>query len=240
MRCCVSTQRQIVDFTPGRPHAPAGGGDDAAKGLPRSRWVRTIGPDDHVVAWRKPATLPRWMTREEYATLPAEILVREVRYRVERPGFRTHEVTLVTTLLDQERYDAKALAELYCQRWEVETHLRELKETMGLDVLKCKTVDGVTKELTAFALAYNLVRAVMREAARDQDEPVSRISFVDALRWLATWREGEERPHLIVNPHRPWRFDPRVIKRRPKNYPWMSKPRSEFRKALLDKTKGLT
>ncbi len=233
-------QRQIVDFTPGRRHTTTRGTDAAAKGLPRSRWVRTIGPEDHVVAWLKPATLPRWMTRAEYALLPAEILVRELRYRTEKPGFRTRVVTLVTTLLDEKRYDGLALSGLYRQRWEVETHLRELKQGLGLDVLKCRSVAGVTKELTAFALVYNLVRVVMGEAARDQGQAVSRISFADALRWLATWRVGDPRPRLVINAERPERVDARVIKRRPKNYPWMSKPRSELRKAILEQGKCLT
>lgn len=233
-------QRQIVDFTPGRSHTPVRGAGRAAVGVPRSRWVRTIGPEDQVVAWLKPATLPWWMSREEYALLPEEIVLRELRYRTHRVGFRTRVVTLLTTLVDETTYDAAALAGLYKQRWEVETHLRELKQTMGLDVLKCRTVVGVAKELAVFALVYNLVRAVIVEAARDRGLPVSRISFVDALRWLATWREGLGRPVLVINRERPDRVEPRVIKRRPKNYPWMSKPRPELRKAILERGKALT
>ena len=97
-------------------------------------------------------------------------------------------MTLVTTLLDAEAYPPEALAELYGMRWRVELYLRHLKTTMKMDVLKCKTVDGVLKELTVYAMVYNLVRVVMLEAARRQGREVERISFVDALRWLADCR----------------------------------------------------
>jgi hypothetical protein len=101
-------------------------------------------------------------------------------------------------------------------------------------VLRCETVAGVSKELMMYALVYNLVRLVMVEAARRQGVAVDRISFVDALRWLTTARPGERLPRLVVNPDRPNRVEPRVRKRRPKQYPLMTKPRSELRKALME------
>src|SRR5262249_39168153 len=148
-------------------------------------------------------------------------------------GFRTKEITLATTLLDAALYSKEALASLYQQRWQVETDLRHLKQTMKMEVLHCKTVEGVRKELAGFALVYNLVRGVMEEAARRQQVPVERISFVDALRWLCHARQEEPMPDLVINPHRPNRSEPRVIKRRKKDYSYMRKPRSELRKALL-------
>ena len=111
---------------------------------------------------------------------------------------------------------------------------------MGLDVLKCKTVDGVLKELIVFALIYNLVRLVMWEAATRQQVDIERISFIDALRWLASARVGEPLPPLVVNPHRPNRYEPRVRKRRPKPYPLMRKPRQQLRKELISKSLGIT
>jgi hypothetical protein len=226
-------QRQIVDFTPNRP-AAVPGSKSQASGLPRSRWMRSLGELDQIVEWIKPVARPEWMTAQEYANLPETLTVRELRYQVGRPGFRTREVTLVTTLLDAELYPLDALAKLYATRWRVELYLRHLKTTMKMDVLKCKTVEGVLKELTVYAIVYNLVRLVMLEASRRQGVDVERISFVDALRWLAESRPGESLPKLVVNPHRPGRFDPRVRKRRPKQYPVMQKPRSELRKVLLE------
>jgi hypothetical protein len=226
-------QRQIVDFTPHRPYnAP---GQKRRKGLPTSRWLRQLGVTDQLVQWFKPKERPDWLRREEYAALPTSLLLRELRYRVPRAGFRTHEVTLVTTLVDARAYAAEALAELYRQRWQVETHLRELKATMGLEVLRCETEQGVLKELTTFALVYNLVRVVMGEAARRQAVPVERISFVDALRWLADARPGSPLPELVVNPDRPDRVEPRAVKRRPKQYDRLNRPRAELRKRLMDK-----
>ena len=225
-------QRQIVDFTPNRPHARPDA-KRAAKGLPRSRWLRSLGVLDQVVEWFKPEDRPEWMTVEQYAELPETLTVRELRYDVGRPGFRTRTVTLVTTLLDAEAYPLDALAEVYGARWRVELNLRHLKTTMKMDVLKCKTVDGVLKELTIYAIVYNLVRVVMLEAARRQGVDVERISFVDALRWLCQAKPGEELPKLVVNPDRPGRYEPRAKKRRPKQYDLMNKPRSVLRKGLL-------
>jgi hypothetical protein len=226
-------QRQIVDFTPGRAHAQPGR-KRVPKGMPRSRWVRALGLSDQVVEYFKPAGRPDWMSAEEYRALPESIMVRELRYRIEAPGFRTQEVTLVASLLDAASYPAEALAELYGTRWRVEEHLKSLKQTMKLDVLKCKTVDGVLKELTVYAMAYNLVRLAMCGAAGRQGVPVDRISFIDALRWLRDAEEGAEAMDLVVNPARPGRSEPRVKKRRPKSYPLMTRPRAELRKMLRE------
>ena len=225
-------QRQIVDFTPNRPYADPKV-KSARKGLPHSRWMRQLGVTDQLVEWFKPRQKPRWMSQEKFAALPESLILREIRYRVGRPGFRTETVTLVTTLLDAEIYTVEALAELYGVRWRVEQNLRHLKQTMKMDVLKCMTVDGVLKELTIFAIVYNLVRVVMMAAAARQGVDVERISFIDALRWLCEMKTADL-PELVVNPTRPGRFEPRVRKRRPKEYPLMKKPRSELRKRLIE------
>ena len=158
--------------------------------MPRSRWIRACGLLDQVVEYFKPADCPAWPSAAEYRQLPESILVRELRYRIMVPGFRTREVTLVTTLLDEAVYTADALAELYGTRWRVEENLKALKQTIKMDVLKCKTVDGVLKELTMYALAYNLVRVTMGEAARRQGVAPDRVSFIDALRWLCEAEAG--------------------------------------------------
>jgi hypothetical protein len=225
-------QRQIVDFTPHRLDAKSGK-HESAKGLPHSRWLRTFGLTDQLVAWQKPKRCPVWMTAEQYAALPGELIVRELRYHAGTKGFRVREVTLVTTLVDAELYLFEELAELYRRRWEVEGNLKTLKTTMKMEVLRCETVAGVTKELLMFAVVYNLVRLVMLEASRRQEVPMDRISFVDALRWLKEARPGAALPQLVVNPDRAGRAEPRVRKRRPKEYPLMKKPRAELRKSLL-------
>jgi hypothetical protein len=173
-------QRQIIDFRTGRvSNGPQR--KRQRKGLPSSRWLRRLGVQDQVVEYVKPKRRPEWLSVVAYAALPATLEVRELRYRIETPGSRTRAVTLVTTLVDAEQYPAADLAALYGQRWQVETNLRHLKTTMKMDVLHCETVNGVLKELTVFALVYNLVRSVMVAAAERQGVTVDRISFADAL-----------------------------------------------------------
>ncbi len=228
-------QKQIVDFTPGRPHVIPGKGKNQHKiGQPRSRWIEQLGVSDQIVEWLKPVNCPKWLNLIQFALLPDAIRVRELRYQVQRPGFRVKTVTLVTTLLDADVYTIDELAKLYFARWRIEVNFAHLKTTMRLDVLKCKTVDGVLKELIVFALVYNLVRLVMWAAAVRQNVDVERISFIDAARWLAAAEPTEQLIRLVVNPHRPYRYEPRVRKRRPKQYPLMKAPRNELRKSLAN------
>ena len=101
-----------------------------------------------------------------------------------------------------------------------------------MDVLRCKTTDGVPKELAMFVLVYNLVRQVMFRAAQRQNVPLDRISFIDALRWLWHASPGDDPVSLLVVPKREGRLEPRVVKRRPKPHRLMTKPREELRQAL--------
>jgi hypothetical protein len=227
-------QRQLVDFTPGRRwNMP---GKKRRKGLPSSQWLRSLGSRDQIVRWFKPKQRPKWMPAEEFAALPDSIVVRELRYRITRPGFRCEWITLATTLLDAEAYPFESLAQLYLDRWAIETAFGHLKTTMGMDVLHSKTVDGVLKELHVFCLVYNLTRLVMLQASRRQNVSVDRISFIDALRWLATAAPSDPFPSLVINPHRPNRLEPRVRKRRPKEYPLMKNTRNNLRKSLASNT----
>jgi hypothetical protein len=194
---------------------------------------RRRGPADRRLTYHKPKGRPAWMSEADYAALPAELAVREVRFRVARPGRRVRWVTLVTTLTAAGRYPAAALAKLYERRWQVETDLRHLKQTLGLDVVRCKTVAGVVKELLVFVTVYNLVRRVMIEAAARQRVAPNRVSFADALRWLRQAGPGERPPALVVNRGRPGRVEPRVRKRRPKQYMIMNRPRAVLRAELM-------
>jgi hypothetical protein len=183
--------RQIVDCTPGRPLVrPSVRRTSAVKGVPRSRWLTALGINDPLVAWWKPQTCPSWLTREALAALPETLGLREVRDHTGTPGFRTRQITLVTTLVDGENSRGADLAELYHQRWRVETSLAQLNTRMPMDVLPCKTVPGVLKEFTVFALVDNLVRMVMGHSALLQHIGVERISFLDALRWLGAPSSG--------------------------------------------------
>ncbi len=201
-----------------------------------SRLIRKLGKYDQLVEYSKPKQRPTWMSAEAYADLPATLVVREIRYHTKLPGGRTRVVTLVTTLLDAEAYPATDLAALYGERWRIETNLSHLKTTMGMDVLHCRTMTGVLKEMTVYAIVYNLVRLAMNKAAGQQRTSPYRISFIDALRWLSQACRSTPRFQLIVNPHRPHRQEPRVLKRRPKQFDLMTKPRHQLRQRLFSKS----
>jgi len=228
--------RRIVDFTKGRPHTAEG--KDAVAGMPRSRWVKSLGKEDQLVEYFKPQGRPAWMSRADYDALPDSVLVRELRRTVRRPGLGGVTLTMVTTLTDPLAYPVGELLELRLRRWDVETNLRHLKITMNMDVLRCKTERGVRKELAVFCLVYNLVRVVMLEAARRQEVPVARVSFADALKWVRHARPGDALPDLLVNPRRPDRAEPRCKKRRPKQYDLMNKPRDQLRRRLKKQRKN--
>lgn len=232
-------QKLLVDFTPHRAHVvPSRDKQGMHKGKPRSKWLERLGPDDQIVEWLRPPVVPTWFTAAAWEALPATLRVRELRYTIARPGYRVRTVTLVTTLLDPVRYPKEQLAEAYGLRWTIETAIGHLKTTMQMDVLRCQTVRGIEKELTMFLLVYNLVRMTMLEAARRQGVPPERISFVDALRWLATAQPCDELPELVVNPARPGRVEPRVRKRRPKEFPLLKKPRAILRQELAAQALG--
>ncbi len=218
----------LVDFRPHRPAART----ERDIGRPRSTWLARYGYHDQLVLWRRPETVSRTMTPAQHAALPQYVAVRELRYGVKTPGFRSRLVTLATTLLDPQRYPAAALTELYRQRWQVETNLRHLKQTLGLAVLKSETLAGVEKEILVFALVYNLVQSAMTGAAARQGVVRERVSFVDALRHLRWPLAGTAPPQLWVNPLRPNRYEPRVRKRRPREYSLMTQPRAKLRQLL--------
>ncbi len=221
---------RIVDFTKGRPHTDEG--KNAVAGMPRSRWIKSLGKEDQLVEYFKPQQKALWMSQADYDALPESLIVRELRRTVTRPGLGHVTLKLMTTLQDEKKYPASELLELRLRRWDVETNLGHLKTTMKMDVLRCKTEAGVRKELVIFCIVYNCVRAVMMQAAHRQDVPVSRISFADAYKWIRHAGPDDTLPTLLVVPLRPNRAEPRCRKRRPKQYDLMSKPRDELRRKL--------
>lgn len=211
---------------------------------------RRLGPAEHVVSWPKPQR-PAWMDEATYRSLPEELELREVRVRVRQPGFRTKVVVVVTTLLDAAAYTAADLADLYRLRWHAELDLRSLKETLGMGVLRGKSPAMVRKEVWAHLLTYNLIRAVLAQAALEYGADPRELSFKGAVQALAAFAErlleadGETAAELYewllltIGAHqvgdRPDRVEPRARKRRPKEYPLLTKPREEARKKLQQK-----
>jgi len=213
-----------------------------------------LGRNDHIVVYPKPGVhnRPKWMDAATYDRMPDQLYVREVRVPIRERGFRTKEVVVVTTLLDHQTYSAADVARLYRARWNAELDLRSLKTTMGMDVLRCKTPEMVRKELWAHLLAYNLIRTVMAQAALAHDTSPREISFKGTLQTMTAFAErlldatGEtadqlyERLLSAIASHtvgdRPNRIEPRSQKRRPKGYPFLSKPRKLARTLLINST----
>jgi hypothetical protein len=221
----VPASSRRVDFRPGRRHAK----HKHWKG-PQSIWRKRLGREDQIVDWIKPRETPPWLPKETSRCLPELLRVRELRYRIRRRGYRSQVVTIVTSLLDPERYPKDSVAELYGLRWQIETNLRHLKTTMGMDVLRCQTVDGIHQELAVFGIVYNVVRLVMIHSAEAQGVPPDRISFVDVLRWIRLGCVEEDLPLFIVNPRRARSPAPRNVRRRQKNHTYMTRPRTPQRK----------
>jgi len=185
------------------------------------------------------------MTPDEFAVLPPSFLGRVVRYTIARPGFRTQSVTLVTTLTDAA-IPAADLADLSYRRWGIELPFREIKIALNMDILRCLSPAMIERELRRHFIAYNLIRCLMQKAALAHDVDLRRVSCkgaLDTLRQFANATAGiEDKPRIIsaiveemlraiardLNPLRPGRSEPRVRKRRPKNYRLMTKPRQEM------------
>jgi len=227
---------RLVDFTPHRDFSREDQ-RDTRPGVPHTRWLRQLGHRDQLVEYFKPSHVPPWITPTLWAQLPDSLVVRELRRQVYHPKTGMRELTTVTTLLDPQAYPPHALTELRGARWGVETNIGHLKTTLKMDMLHCRTPEGVRKEICVFALVYNLVRAVMLAAARRQRVAPQRISFADALHWLQFVRPGERLVALWVVPRRPHRIEPRVQKRRDKEYPYMTKPRSKYKIELRKRRK---
>ena len=205
-----------------------------------------LGPNDRLVTWQKPKQKPRGCTVTDWRRVPATLALRLVFVSINVPGFRTKSLVVVTTLTDPSAYPAEDIARLYLRRWAVELFFRDIKITLGMDVLRCQTPAMVRKEIAMHAIAYNLVRALMQQAAALYHVPIDRLSFkgsVDTLRqWSDTLNAAYDQPReqaRLFNqllqilaedtvPLRPDRAEPRVRKRRPKAYPLMTHSRREY------------
>ena len=163
------------------------------------------------------------MTPGEWAALPAELSLRQLTVTAAPggAGHRSRRLTLVTSLTDAATHPAATIAGWYRRRWEVETDVRHLKQTMNLEFLRTKTPQNVERELLLRAIAYNLVRLAMLRSAElrgTADDP-GRVSFADACRWLSlAAATGVPLLALRVNPLRPRTSRPRQVKYRGKNY----------------------
>ena len=212
-----------------------------------SRAVKILGKDDLAIKWKKPVWNPKAAySHKEWEQLPAELLLRQIKVDVSSAGFRTESFTIITTLLDPAAYPAAELAELYFRRWDVELFIRQIKETLGMEVLRCKSPAMVRKEILMHFIAYNCIRRLMQDAAQERGTQIRRLSFKGALQSVRQWepcleqgrKNRRERRRLLdllnesicqnLIPERPWRREPRCVKRRPKPYQLLTAPRHEM------------
>ena len=197
---------------------------------------RRLCTRDHLVHWPKPKSRPQWMTQEHYESFPDEITVREVKVDGQ---------ILVTTMLDHRRVRKAELSRLYGLRWNVELDLRNIKTTLGMDVLSCQTPQMNEKEMCVHLLAYNLIRLLMTQAALDAGVHPRELSFKHTVQIWMEWTSQRLQNHpALHNPtlfrliaqlkvgNRPGRIEPRARKRRPKPYPWLKVPRAEARRQI--------
>lgn len=210
---------------------------------------KRLGDHDHIVRWYKPSSI-RSLDWSTYKALPDFITIRETLVRVAQTGFRTKEIVVVTTLLDPTQTTREDLASLYRQRWNNELDLRCLKSTLQMNHLRCKTPELVRKEIWTHALAYNLIRAIIAQAAATHDLPPRSISFKGASQTLEAFQpmlaqvanctaKCLELYHALLNviakhrvADRPNRFEPRVKKRRLNHYGWLMQPRAEIKRKM--------
>jgi hypothetical protein len=211
---------------------------------------KRLGKDDHIVTWQKP-TKPRSIDRQTYNTLPESLTIRECRVPIAQPGFRVKVVVIATTLLDHVAYPPSELARLYRARWNAELDLRSLKQTLQMDVLRCKTPELVRKELWTHILAYNLIRTIIAQAAHKHDVEPRSISFKGAIQTLEAFQpvialQGEHDAarrlslyHILLDAiaihrvaDRPDRYEPRVKKRHHRKFAYLRKPRTQIKREM--------
>jgi len=209
--------------------------------------VKKLGRHDCLVLWHKPQCRPKWITPEQWLTVPNTLRVRHITVHVTIPGFRAHTIRIATTLLDHRAFPTHAFDELYRRRWLAELFLRDIKISMRMDVLRCKTPDMVEKELAVHILAYNLIRLTIWQAACEHAVHPFEISFKSTITHILQWAPMLADPRLANKtfynllrqflqfiarsnvPQRPNRVEPRARKRRPKQYALLNRPRHLFK-----------
>jgi hypothetical protein len=214
-----------------------------------------LAKGDHIVEWRRPGRI-RSIDWQTLKLLPERLTIRETRVRIQQPGFRCRSMIVVSTLLEVEEVTASDLAELYRARWTAELDLRSLKQTLQMDILRCKTPELIRKEVWTHILAYNLIRTIIAQAASKHSVEPRTISFKGAIQTLEAFQplfavygdcDSSLRRNLykqfldVIATHRvanrPNRFEPRLRKRRPKKYDSMLEPRHVIKRKMLKRVR---
>lgn len=211
---------------------------------------KRLGKCDHLIVWHRPVQRPEWMDEETYQSLPETLTLREIKYSITEPGFRTKSIIVITTLTDAQEFSAEEIAELYGYRWNAELDIRSIKCNLNLDHVRCKSPEMVRRELWTTILAYNLIRSTAASAAMLHDVQPREISFTSTCQFvLAAWAAislGQINEQALLDysatmleniakcrvANRPGRIEPRLVKKRPKEYKHLRRPRQVMREQL--------
>jgi hypothetical protein len=218
------------------------------KPIKEANAIKKLGDNDLLISWKKPVWNKKSaLTREEWEALPCSLTLRQIKVKVEAKGFRVTSFYIITTLTDPLEYPVNELAELYLRRWEVELNFNDLKTTMGMNELRCKTPEMVEKEILMYFIAYNAARWMICNVAEITDIDPMRISFKGVLQELRNWEGQLNHPRLTQQdkrkliaelyrgiglkkvPYRPNRQEPRCLKRRLKPYQLLTEHRSTMK-----------
>lgn len=207
--------------------------------------VKKLGKDDFLIHWKRPVKSS--YPHDNWSDLPEYFLLRQIKVTVDNPGFRNSSFYIVTTLLDAKKYPASKIADLYFQRWNVELYFRDIKTSMGMDILRCKTPEMIRKEILMYFIVYNSLRCLMLDAAMMKSVDSNKLSFKASLQALRQWEphinqttiKNKDRARLIdllyeciannLIISRPGRSEPRAVKRRPKPFQLLTAPRHEMK-----------
>ena len=226
-------------------------GVDSIVGLAKRKPVKTqdakkvLGENDLLITWDKTAKNRTYNDSNEWKQYPSSIQVRQIKVKMDIPGYRPKDFYIVTTLLDHKKYPAEEIRKVYLKRWNVELYFRDLKTTLGMDVLRCKTPDMVEKEILMYFIVYNSLKRLAYDGTKEQVDPDD-ISFKSCQQILLGFTHASrEKNTLNLLPKllsaisksilfkRANRVEPRVIKRRPKPFKLMVKPRAELKLDLI-------
>jgi len=212
---------------------------------------KRLGKYDHLIIWLRPQR-PKWMDKETYQSIPEQMTLREIKLTITEPGFRTKSFIVITTLTDPAEFSQQEIAEIYGYRWNVELDIRSIKSNLNLEHVRCKSPEMVRRELWTTILGYNLIRSTAAAAAMLHGVRPREVSFTSTVQFvLQEWKQlarGELSAEMLTDfavtmlkgianckvSNRPGRIEPRVVKRRPKPYKWMIKPRNMLQRELLN------
>jgi hypothetical protein len=202
-------------------------------------------PDGSYLAKIYPSPYHRHKDREG-------VIIRVIEYTIDDPQRTGHAEVhrLGTNLLDHNEYPVLELVCLYHERWEEElvfdeqkTHLDPRRPGKPAH-FRSQTPEGVEQEVYALSLGHFVIRALMLEAAKQENLDVDRLSFTNCLRVLqaalpecdsSTTMSLKQWYNLLLqtmlqqrNEPRRNRVNPRVVKRKMSKF---AKKRPEHRGA---------